>query len=76
MKLKLHRDKVISVVRGKDLVGVYAKITPKDRALYYENKILGEKYGYEFKIENELAVMLAEMSPEKADKIIELWNKN
>ncbi len=26
MKLKLHRDKVISVARGKDLVGVYVKL--------------------------------------------------
>ena len=47
---KLKRDKVISVVRGKDLVGVY----------YADTK------GTD---------VLLECSPEKADKIIKIWNK-
>lgn len=62
MKLKLQRDKVISVVRGKDLVGVYVK--------YPHFKAKGLKPIDWF----EADVLLAEMSPDKADKIIKLWN--
>lgn len=51
MKLKLYRDRVISIARGQDLVGVYVKLP---------------KQGVE--------LLLAEMSPEKADEIIKLWN--
>jgi hypothetical protein len=71
MKLKLKRDKVISVVKGKDLVGLYAIVKPKDFAIYLSENIKGiqvcEKGNYE--------VLLGEMSPAKADKIISLWNK-
>lgn len=59
MKLKLYRDKVVSIVRGKDLVGVYVK---------YPHTIVGGV----FEVKKE--VLLAEMSPAKADKIIKLWN--
>ena len=34
MKLKLRRDKVISIVKGKDLVGVYVIIDPKNNGIY------------------------------------------
>jgi hypothetical protein len=61
MKLKLYRDKVISVVRGKDLVGVYVKYP------HWEAEEPREYWD---------EVLLAEMSPEKADKIIKLWNSN
>ena len=51
MKLrKLKRDTVISVVNGKDLVGVY----------------FADTVGAE---------VLLECSPEKADIIINIWNK-
>lgn len=59
MKLKLYRDKVISVVKGKDLVGVYVK---------YPH----QQVGGVFEVYNE--ILLAEMSPTKANKIIKLWN--
>ena len=66
MKLKLYRDKVISVVRGKDLVGVYVK--------FNKDFLLGnyEEDGY---IPKGCELVLAEMSPKKADTIIKLWNK-
>jgi hypothetical protein len=76
MKLKLYRDKVISVVKGRDLVGVYARLKPKDYALYTENKTIGEKYGYCIDLKYPCCVMLGEFSPSKADKIIKLWNSN
>jgi len=46
---KLKRDTVISVVNGKDLVGVYFADTDG-------------------------SVPILECSPQKADKIIEVWN--
>lgn len=60
MKLKLYRDKVISVVRGRDLVGVYVKIEEEIRNI---DGLVSE-------------LLLAEMPPEKADAIIKLWNSN
>ena len=50
LKRKLKRDCIISVVNGKDLVGIYFADTN------------GSK-------------VLLECSPEKADKIIKIWNK-
>ena len=47
---KLKRDKVISMVNGKDVVGLYFADTNGSQ-------------------------VLMECSPEKADKIIEIWNK-
>ena len=47
---KLKRDIVISVVDGKDLVGVYFADTDGSE-------------------------VLLECSPEKADKIIKIWNE-
>jgi glutathione synthase/RimK-type ligase-like ATP-grasp enzyme len=63
MKLKLKRDIVISVVRGKDLVGVYA--------IYPEAKDTRNCA----RIGHYHEELLAEFSPEKADAIIKLWNK-
>ena len=63
MKLKLYRDKVISRVKGKDLVGVYVKV---DKHTIAVNAI---------KLP-EAEILLAEMSPIKADIIIKLWNAN
>lgn len=60
MKLKLHRDKVVSVVRGRDLVGVYVKVG--------EDELFNRAPAME--------ILLAEMSPKKADAIIKLWNTN
>lgn len=54
MKLKIYRDKVISVVKGRGLVGVCVKIQVNHKE--WEE------------------ILLAEMSPSKADKIIKLWN--
>jgi uncharacterized secreted protein with C-terminal beta-propeller domain len=65
MKLKLHRDKVISIVKGKDLVGVYVK-TNVNMIGDDEDDIVVPK-GTE--------ILLAEMHPKKADAIIKLWNK-
>jgi proteasome assembly chaperone (PAC2) family protein len=62
MKLKLKRDHVISIVKGKDLVGVYVK---------YPHFIIDDD-GTSHTYSDE--VLLAEMSPKKADKIIKLWN--
>ena len=50
MLRKLKRDKVISIVKGKDLVGVYFADTDGSE-------------------------VLLECSPQKADKIIKVWNK-
>ena len=47
----LTRDKVISIVKGKDLVGVYWKETDGREILF-------------------------ECSPQKADKIIKIFNRN
>ena len=61
MKLKLQRDKVVSIVNGKDLVGVYVmqkKINPAVDENEYEE------------------ILLAEMHPTKADKIIGIWNSD
>lgn len=58
MKLKLYRDKVISRVKGKDLVGVYIKL--KEDELFNRSPAMD--------------LLLAEMSPKKADAIIKLWN--
>ncbi len=58
MKLKLYRDKVISIVKGKDLVGVYVRLN--------EDEI--------FNRSPEMEMLLAEMHPKKADAIIKLWN--
>ncbi len=60
MRLKLYRDKVISIVNGRDLVGVYVKyphINCEDDSKTYYSEVL-----------------LAEMNPKKADAIIKLWN--
>lgn len=63
MKMKLYRDKVISIIKGRDLVGVYVKIKKERPAPY---KGLVDIYEEE--------MLLAEMSPAKADKIIKIWN--
>jgi hypothetical protein len=63
MKLQLKRDKVISIVRGKNLVGVYVK-TQKD--MWHDEDTIAIPKGTE--------ILLAEISPKKADKIIKLWN--
>ncbi len=44
----LKKDKVISIINGKDLVGVYLKEKPEQ--------------------------LLLECSPEKADRLIKIWN--
>jgi hypothetical protein len=59
MKLKLYRDNVVSVVGGRNLVGIY--ISPEDDK--------------EFEIEPDGTILLAEVSPERADKIIKVWNR-
>lgn len=64
MQLKLHRDKVVSVVRGKDLVGVYVKTTVN---------IIGDDED-DVVVPKGTEILLAEMSPEKADKVIKIWN--
>jgi hypothetical protein len=66
MKLKLYRDKVVSVVRGRDLVGVYV-IAPLDA-----NGFTKDGIGYEIPAGAE--ILLGEMSPKKADAILKLWN--
>lgn len=65
MKLKLYRDKVISMVKGKDLVGVYIKYPHfwEDKESHFERDFIPEK-----------EILLAEMSPQKANEIIKLWN--
>jgi hypothetical protein len=65
MRLKLHRDKVVSVVRGKDLVGVYI--------MFPHFKVRDER-GVSKRGEYDIELLLAEMSPAKADKIIKIWN--
>lgn len=49
LRTTLCRDKVISIVNGKNLVGLYLKENPKK--------------------------LLLECDPQKADKLIALWNK-
>lgn len=67
INMKLHRDKVISIVKGKDLVGVYIK-APKN---YW---FTSRDDGMEVDIPQGQELLLAEMSPKKADRIIKLWN--
>ena len=64
MKLKLYRDKVISRVRSRDLVGVYVKI---DKDLWADEDTIA--------IPKNTKICIAEMHPKKADAIIKLWNK-
>ena len=66
MKYKLQRDKVISRVGGRDLVGVYVKL-PRDLNYGCYDEGLFIPKGTE--------ILLAEFSPRKADEIIKLWNK-
>lgn len=68
MKLKLHRDKVISIVKGTDMVGVYIVTTRHSDRL--------SKDGIEYEIPKGATILLAEFSTTKADKIIKLWNNN
>lgn len=70
MKLKLYRDKVISVVNGKDLVGVYIKIKE-----YYLCPHTGAKVKHCRECLAGTEILLAEMPPKQADKIIKLWNQ-
>jgi len=65
MKLQLKRDKVISVVKGRDLVGVYVDIKKGNNIFMLDNN--------ENKVSS-FEILLAEMSPTKADKIIKIWN--
>lgn len=51
MKIKLKRDKIPSITKHGELVGVYIK-----------NKKFGE-------------ILLIELPPKKADKLIKYWNK-
>lgn len=91
MKLKLYRDKVISRVRGKDLVGVYVKIPSEARYIcencedtedtawtledYRNGEPVCDKCGDDMTYNGtQKETLLAEMSPTKADKIINLWN--
>jgi len=62
-KRKLMRDKVVSVVNGKALVGVYWAGTDVGSPSARKEK---EADGSE---------ILFECSPEKADRIIEIFNK-
>lgn len=64
MKLKLHRDIVISIVKGKDLVGVYVKTTVN---------MIGDDED-DIVVPKGTNILLAEFSPQKADTIIKLWN--
>ena len=67
MKLKLYRDKVVSIAKGRELVGVYVKV-PKN--YWFTNK----DDGMEIDVPQGQELLLAEMSPKKADAIIKLWN--
>ena len=61
-KRKMMRDRVISVVNGKELVGVY-----------WEGTDLGSPSTRK-KQEVDGSEILFECSPEKADRIIEIFN--
>lgn len=67
--MKLKRDKVISIVKGRDLVGLYVK---------FEKDVISGNYieDSEMVIPRGTELLLAEMSPTKADKIIKIWNSN
>ncbi len=61
-KRKLTRDRVISVIDGKELVGVYWEVTNVGSPTARKRK---EADGSE---------ILFECSPQKADRIIEIFN--
>ena len=67
MKLKLYRDRVVSVVRGKDLVGLYVK---------YPSRVTLVDYKGEEHLGIDTEILLGEFTPFKADKIMKLWNMN
>ncbi len=69
MKLKLYRDKVVSIIRGKEMVGLYVKFP------HFTEDACGADMGYEVVGEYKREMLLAEMPPKKADAIIKLWNK-
>lgn len=69
MKLKLYRDKVQSATRDGFKVGVYIKPTDKQA-----NEIISCEGLDNIWLKN-VEILLAEMSPEKADKIIKIWNE-
>ena len=66
-KRKLMRDKVISVVNGKALVGVYWEGTDLGSPSARKRRKKKEADGSE---------ILFECSPEKADRIIEIFNED
>ena len=63
MKIKLRRDKVVSMTSKGDKVGVYI-IMPHH--LWVDEDTIGVQKGSH--------ILLAEMSPNKADQILKLWN--
>lgn len=65
MKLKFYRDKIVSIVKGKELVGVYIK---------YSHTKHNSKKSDMFQDGFYHDLLLAEMSPTKANEIIKLWN--
>jgi hypothetical protein len=65
MKLKLHRDCVQSMTPNGVKVGVYVKL---------EKDLLLGNYEEDGFVSKGTEILLAEMSPSKADKIIKLWN--
>ena len=55
---KLYRDKIPSITKNGFKVGIYVKFTEDE--LYNRSP--------------EIDILLAETTPEKADKIISIWN--
>jgi hypothetical protein len=69
LKMKLHRDRVISVVDDwEGIVGVYLRPTDKQA-----NSIIacGDLDNIEL---HDMEILLGEFTPKKADAIIKLWN--
>jgi len=62
MRLKLYRDKVVSITKRGERVGVYVKM-PHD--LWSDTDTISVAKGTE--------ILLAEMTPQKADRIIAMW---
>lgn len=65
MKRKLKRDLIPSLTANGEKVGVYV-MSWKDDGYTRE--------GVEYEMPEGAEILLGEMSPEKADKILKLWN--
>lgn len=70
MRLKLHKDKVISTTSHGDIVGLYVRIEEK------RDMAIASIKGTAIELPIDTEIILAEMSPQEADELITWWNSD